>query len=41
MQPEVIGVRRVVFTMEAMLQVEAAGETHGFKDALLDRDRRG
>ncbi|CAN0394168.1 unnamed protein product, partial [Ascophyllum nodosum] len=42
MSPEIIGVRRVAVTMEAMQQVadtevEAAGETGGFKDALLDR----
>ena len=42
MPPEVIGARHVAVTMEAMQQVadtevEAAGESDGFKDALLDR----
>ena len=42
MPPEVIGVRRVAVTMEAMqqvadIEVEAGGETDGFKDALLVR----
>ena len=42
MPPEVIGLRRVAVTMEAMqqvadIEVEAAGETDGFKDAFLDR----
>ena len=42
MPPEVIGVRRVAVTIEAMqqvadIEVDAAGETNGFKDALLDR----
>ena len=42
MLPEIFGVRRVVVIMEAMqkvadIEVEAAGETDGFKDALLDR----
>ena len=43
MPPELIGVYRVAVTIEVMqkvadIQVEAAGETHGFKDALLDRE---
>ena len=42
MKPGVIGVRRVVVTMEVMqqaagIEVEAAGETDRFKDMLLDR----
>ena len=41
MPPEVIGVRRMAVTMKAMqqvadIEVETAGETDGFKDALLD-----
>ena len=42
MSPEIIGVRRVAVTMEAMqladIEVEAAGETNGFDDVLLDRE---
>ena len=43
MPPDVIGVLRVMVTMEAMqqvvvIEVEAAGETNGPKDSLLDRD---
>ena len=41
MPPEIIGVRRVAVTMEAMLadiEVEAAGETDGLEDVLLDRE---
>ena len=42
MPPEVIGVRRVAVTMEVMqaadIEVEAAGETNGFEDALLGRE---
>ena len=42
MPPEIIGVSRVAVTMKAMqqvadIEVEAAGETDGFKDALLNR----
>ena len=42
MPPEVIGVRRVTVTMEAMQQVDdiegrTAGETDEFKDGLLDK----
>ena len=45
MPPEVIGVRCVAVTMEAMqqvadIEVEAAGETDGFKDAWLERCQR-
>ena len=40
--PQIIGVRLVKVTMEAMqvadMEVETAGETNGFKDALLDRE---
>ena len=42
MPPEIIGVRRMALTMEAMqladIEVEAAGETNGFEDVLLDRE---
>ena len=42
MPPEIIDVRRVAPTMEAMqlvdIEVEAAGETNGFEDVLLDRE---
>ena len=42
MPHEIIGVRRVALTMEAMqladIEAEAAGETNGFEDVLLDRE---
>ena len=43
MPPKIIGVRRVAVTIEVMqkvadIEVEAAGETNGFKDPLLDRE---
>ena len=42
MPPEIIGMRRVAVTMEAMhladIEVEAAGETNGFEDVLLNRE---
>ena len=44
MPPEIIGVRRTAVTMEVVqqvadIEVEAAGETNGFKNALLDREQ--
>ena len=42
MPPEIIGMRRVAVTMKAMqltdIEVEAAGETNGFENVLLDRE---
>ena len=43
MRPEIIGMPRVAGTMEVMqkvadIEVETAGETNGFNDALLDRE---